>query len=446
MEVDSKMPMTGEKLRKVRSLTAMVFLAASGLVLFLPALQITIDNRVYQPTGFRLLLSALAWQGQIVSYPILLRAAILCYLLAIAASTVLAIRRKTGWAALASGLAAVLAVMVLLQTGRLPVLLSGLGAAAVLIRIQPALLLQVALPFLAAVLLLWSKGTEALAQVLFQVSAAISITAVAMITVYMLYAGIPAILEIGPLAFLSGTTWQPTRSADPQFGILPMILATIAGTFGAVLIGVPIGLLTAVFLAEISPRWAEKLVRPAIELLAGIPSVIYGFFGLQMIVPLVQKIFRLPTGASLFTAIVILAIMILPTIVSTAETGLRAVPAIYREASLALGATRIETIFKVTLPAARSPILSGIILGVGRAIGETMAVIMVAGNVPNLPTLFGAVRPLTVGIALEMNYAVGLHQRALFAIGLILFVFIMLVNLSFSWLSKKGVQISGTRE
>ena len=301
------------------------------------------------------------------------------------------------------------------------------------------------LAFLAALIfstlsfLLYSK--ERLAQSLFMVSALISIAVVFMITAYLLALGLPAILKIGPLNFLFGTVWQPTHSTAPQFGIFNMILASILGTLGAVLLGVPIGIFTAIFLAEIAPKWLRSVVRPAVELLAGIPSVIYGFFALQLLVPAVQKLFKLPSGATLLSAMIVLAIMILPTIVTTAETGLRAVPALYKEASLALGASHIRTIFKVLLPAARATVLSGVILGVGRAIGETMAIIMVAGGMAKSPELLGSVRPLTVGIVMEMSYAAGLHRESLFAIGLVLFIFIMLVNISFTKLSKQGVQM-----
>ena len=220
-----------------------------------------------------------------------------------------------------------------------------------------------------------------------------------------------------------------------------MILSSIAGTLGAIVIGVPIGLLTAIFLSETANPILAKIVRPAVELLAGIPSVIYGFFGMLVIVPAIRKFPPFQghtTGDSLLAAILILAIMVLPTIVNVSETALHAVPVSYREASLALGATQTTTIFKVTVPAAKSGILSGVILGVGRAIGETMAVIMVAGNVPNMPNLLGSVRFLTTGIAMEMSYSSGLHRQALFAIGLVLFVFIMIVNISFTYISKKG--------
>ena len=246
--------------------------------------------------------------------------------------------------------------------------------------------------------------------------------------------------EIGVFKFLFGTTWDASTN---QFGILPLILASICGTVGAIIIGVPIGILTAVFLTEIARTRVAKIIHPAIELLAGIPSVVYGFFGMLVIVPAIRAMFPGQTiGDSLLAAIIILAIMVIPTIVNVTENALRAVPKSYREASLGLGATPIRTIFKVTIPAARSGILSGVILGVGRAIGETMAVIMVAGNVANMPTLLGTTRFLTTGIAMEMSYASGLHRQALFAIGLVLFIFIMIVNISFTIISRKGAKVN----
>ena len=251
---------------------------------------------------------------------------------------------------------------------------------------------------------------------------------------------IPAMAEIGVFKFLFGTTWDASTN---QFGILPLILASICGTVGAIIIGVPIGILTAVFLTEIARPRVAKIIHPAIELLAGIPSVVYGFFGMLVIVPAIRAMFPGQTiGDSLLAAIIILAIMVIPTIVNVTENALRAVPKSYREASLGLGATPIRTIFKVTIPAARSGILSGVILGVGRAIGETMAVIMVAGNVANMPTLLGTTRFLTTGIAMEMSYASGLHRQALFAIGLVLFIFIMIVNISFTIISRKGAKVN----
>lgn len=420
-------------------------LASAAASFMLPIFRLIMGGRLYQPTGLRILVSALSFNGQLLEYPLTLKLVLAGCLAAILAAIILVWQRQTRLAALLACVSSALAGFSWLLINGLEPDFIALGASQPQLTATPAFFLLAGLPFLGAVLLLWSQGGEELARALFQASAALSVASVALITLYMLIAGIPAILEIGPLKFLFSTVWQPTNSVNPQFGILPMMLATLAGTAGAILIGVPVGLLTAVFLSEIAPRRAASLVRPAIELLAGIPSVIYGFFGLQLLVPLVQKVFHLASGANLFSATLILAVMILPTIVNTAETGLRAVPAVYREASLAVGATRIETIFKILIPAARSPILSGVILGVGRAIGETMAVIMVAGNVPNLPAIFGSVRPLTVGIALEMSYATGLHQKALFAIGLILFLFIMIVNFSFSWISRQGVQMDGTK-
>lgn len=273
-------------------------------------------------------------------------------------------------------------------------------------------------------------------EILFLCCGLIAVLAVAAISVYMVISGGPAIAEIGVFKFLFGAVWKPTAQ-DPQFGILPMILSSIVGTFGAVLIGVPIGLLTAVFLSQIAHKKVAAVVRPAVELLAGIPSVVYGLIGIMVIVPLVADVFHLASGATLLSAILVLAVMILPTIVSVSETALNSVGAELREASLGLGATKIQTIFKVIIPAARSGIVTGIILGVGRAIGETMAIIMVSGNVPNLPNLFKGVRFLTTGIASEMGYAADLHREALFSVGLVLFVFIMVINIVINRLFKK---------
>lgn len=267
----------------------------------------------------------------------------------------------------------------------------------------------------------------------------VSIAAVLLITVYMVIAGLPAILEIGPIEFLFGTVWQSTAS-DPKFGILPFILTSIWGTLGAVLIGVPIGVCTAIFLAKLAPPKLAAIVHPAVELLAGIPSVVYGLIGMMVLVPSVMDFFHLKSGSTLFTAILVLAIMILPGIISVSETALRAVPREYEEASLGLGATWIETVCKVSVPAARSGIAAGIVLGVGRAIGEAMAIMMVAGNVANMPSLFSSVRFLTTAVASEMSYAAdgSLQKQALFSIGLILFLFIMLINLLLNYFLKKG--------
>ncbi len=350
------------------------------------------------------------------------------------------------WSPLAALAAVVALLLVQLTAAVVPEALHTAGMRPTGMAVLPAFYIALALLLANCAATLWSQGREAGSRSVFLSFSAISIASVVLITGYVLVSGLPAILEIGPVEFLFGTVWTPTSAADPSFGIFNMILGSIASTLGAIFVGVPVGLLTAVFLAEIAPRPMAALVRPSVELLAGIPSVVYGFFGLQLLVPLVRQAFGLKTGATLFSAMVILAVMVLPTIINTAETGLRAVPASYKEASLALGATHIETIFKVLVPAARAPILSGVILGVGRAIGETMAIIMVAGNLPLFPSLFHPVKPLTVGIAMEMSYSVGLHRQALFAIGLVLFVFIMIVNVGFSRLSRQGVAMDGKNE
>ncbi|HIS56489.1 MAG: phosphate ABC transporter permease subunit PstC [Lachnospiraceae bacterium] len=267
----------------------------------------------------------------------------------------------------------------------------------------------------------------------------VSIAAVLLITLYMIIAGLPAIKEIGLFDFLFGTVWQST-AADPKFGILPFIMTSIWGTIGAVIIGVPIGLFTAIFLAKMAPPKVAAVVHPAVELLAGIPSVVYGLIGMMVLVPAIMNIFDLKSGSCLLAAILVLAVMILPGIISVSETALKAVPKEYEEASLGLGATWTETVFKVSVPAAKSGIAAGIVLGVGRAVGEAMAVIMVAGNVANMPGLFKSVRFLTTAIASEMSYAAdgSLQRNALFSIGLVLFCFIMIINGVLGLVLKKG--------
>ena len=260
----------------------------------------------------------------------------------------------------------------------------------------------------------------------------IAIVFVLFISVYLIISGIPAIREIGLIDFLFGTEWAST-AAEPKFGILPFILTSFAGTGGAILIGVPVGVLTAMFLAKVANHRLAVVIRSAVSLLAGIPSVVYGLVGMVVLVPAIQKAFHLSSGANLLAAIVVLTVMILPSIINVAETALRAVPKEYEEASLALGATHTETIFRVSLPAARSGVATAIVLGVGRAIGEAMAIIMVSGNVPNMPgSLFTPVRFLTTAIASEMNYATvgSLWRESLFSIALVLFLFIMLINVA----------------
>ncbi len=266
----------------------------------------------------------------------------------------------------------------------------------------------------------------------------ITVGCVLLITVYLIVSGIPAIREIGLIDFLFGKTWASTQD-PPQFGILPFILTSVYGTAGAVLIGVPIGFLTAVYLAKAAPPKLKSVVETAVSLLAGIPSVVYGLVGMLVLVPGIRKIFDVPDGASLLAAIVVLAIMILPSIINVSMTSLEAVPREYEDASLALGATPVETWFRVSVPAAKRGIAAAVVLGVGRAIGEAMAVMMVSGNVANMPSLFQSVRFLTTAVASEMSYAgQGLQRQALFSIALVLFFFIMLINAALNFFLKRS--------
>lgn len=267
----------------------------------------------------------------------------------------------------------------------------------------------------------------------------LAVAFVLIITGFLIVSGIPAIKEIGIADFLFGTKWAST-AANPSYGILPFILSSVYGTTGAIVIGVPIGLMCAIFLAKMSNDKTSGLVRSAVDLLSGIPSVVYGLLGMIIIVPFVREIFNLPDGANLFSAIIVLSIMILPSVISVSETAIRAVPKEYEEASLALGATKTETVFKVIVPAAKSGILTSVVLGIGRAIGEAMAVMMVAGNVANMPNLFTSVRFLTTAVASEMSYSSGLQRQALFSIALVLFVFIMIINLILNFVVKRGAK------
>ena len=259
---------------------------------------------------------------------------------------------------------------------------------------------------------------------------------VVLITVYLVVSGLPAIRKIGLVDFLFGKEWAST-AAVPKYGILPFILTSIYGTGGAILIGVPIGFFTSVYLAKLAPARIRTVVETAVSLLAGIPSVVYGLVGMLVLVPGIRRVFGLPDGASLFAAIIVLAVMILPSIINVSLTALEAVPSEYEDASLALGATPIETYFRVSVPAAGSGIAAAVVLGVGRAIGEAMAVMMVSGNVPNMPSLFQSVRFLTTAVASEMSYSSGLQRQALFSIALVLFLFIMLINVLLNFVIKK---------
>ena len=271
---------------------------------------------------------------------------------------------------------------------------------------------------------------------IFLVLGLITVGFVLLITIYLIVSGIPAIKEIGLINFLFGTEWAPTKS-EPQYGILPFILTSVYGTAGAILIGVPIGFMTAVYLSKVANKKVRAVVENAVNLLAGIPSVVYGLVGMLILVPGIKKIFNVPDGASLFAAIIVLAVMILPSIIKVSITSLDAVPKEYEDASLALGATPTETYFKVSVPAAKSGIAAAVVLGVGRAIGEAMAVMMVSGNVANMPSLFESVRFLTTAVSSEMAYSSGLQQQALFSIALVLFLFIMLINVTLNFFLKR---------
>lgn len=278
---------------------------------------------------------------------------------------------------------------------------------------------------------------EKLAKNVFMASALLAVISLLLIIGFVFYKGLTPFIAKGYsfIDFITGTTWVPSAN---KFGILPMIVASIISTIGALLIGAPIGILTAVFIAEVAPKKVAKVMCSGVDLLAGIPSVLYGLFGLAVIVPTMQDLFNLPKGQSLLAVIIVLSIMMLPTIISVSQTAIKAVPNAYREGSLALGASKIETIFKVVLPAAKSGILAAVVLGTGRALGETMAVMLVAGNSPVIPnSIMDSVRPLTTNIALEMGYAFGTHQEMLFATGVVLFAFILILNLLLNKLSNK---------
>ena len=282
------------------------------------------------------------------------------------------------------------------------------------------------------------KTLEMIVHVIFLVLGLITVAAVLLISVYLIISGIPAIKKIGFVNFMFGREWEPTV-AEPKYGILPFILTSIYGTVGAIFLGTPIGFFTAVYLAKVASPKVKRMVGVAVSLLAGIPSVVYGLVGMLVLVPAIRTVFHLPDGASLFVAIIVLSVMVLPSIIKVSLTALEAVPRDYEEGSLALGATPIETYFRVSVPAAKSGIVAAIVLGVGRAIGEAMAVIMVSGNVANMPSMFQSVRFLTTAVSSEMSYAIAgsLHQQALFSIALILFIFIMLINATLNFFLKR---------
>ena len=272
--------------------------------------------------------------------------------------------------------------------------------------------------------------------ILFTLCGFLAVGFVILITGFLCVSGTPAIGKIGIIDFLFGTEWASTAST-PSYGILPFILTSVFGTLGAIIIGVPLGLMCAIFVAKMTNDKVAKAVRTSVDLLSGIPSVVYGLVGMIIIVPMVRDVFNLPDGANLFSAIIVLAIMILPSVISVSETAIETVPKEYEEASLALGATKTETVFRVIVPAAKSGIITSIVLGIGRSFGEAMAVMMVAGNVANMPGLFKSVRFLTTAVASEMSYSSGLQREALFSIALVLFIFILIINLLLNMVVKK---------
>ena len=284
------------------------------------------------------------------------------------------------------------------------------------------------------------KTVEQIIHLIFLLCGIVAVAFVLLISIYLILSGLPAIRQIGLFQFLLGKVWDPTNTTTgAQYGILPFILTSVYGTAGAIVIGVPVGLLTAVFLAKVAPPKLAAVIRTAVQLLAGIPSVVYGLVGMIVLVPAIRNLFHLSSGACLLAAMIVLAIMILPSIINVSETALRAVPKEYEEASLALGAAEMETYFRVSVHAARSGIAAAVVLGVGRAIGEAMAVMMVAGNVANMPSLFQSVRFLTTAVASEMSYSSpgSLQRNALFSIALVLFLFIMLLNAALNFFLKR---------
>lgn len=278
------------------------------------------------------------------------------------------------------------------------------------------------------------RAAETVMRVLLTACGLAAVGFVIVITGYLVVSGIPAIREVGLIEFLAGTVWKPSTD---QFGILPVILTSVLGTFGAILIGVPLGLLFAIYLGKMAPKPVYQVLRPTVDLLSGIPSVVYGLVGMMVLVPFVREAFHVADGVGLFSSIIVLTVMVLPSIISVSETALKAVPREYEEASLALGATWNETVFKVSFPAAKSGIAASVVLGIDRAVGEAMAIMMVCGNVANMPSLFSSVRFLTTAIAGEMSYSSGLHRQALFSVALILYCFIMLINMVLNFFLKK---------
>lgn len=410
---------------------------------FLPLIKLGFyGQRVYSLTGFDLVFTSLDTPVGLVGIPILTRILTIFCTLSLLFAGWMTLKEKRNWATMgfvAGGILLALSYACIANMQDFVQSHKGLGH--LVYTNEVALMPIILICFVCGLIGIWKQYQEKIFGGIFFICASLSILSVLVITGYIVAMGTPAMQKIGVSQFLFSSQWQPGTG---KYGIGAMIVASLYGTAGAILIGVPIGVFTAIFFAELAPKWLCSILRPCVQVLAGIPSVIYGFFGLMVMVPGIQHIFHVPVGDGLLSVIIILSIMVLPTIVSISETALRAVPSTLKEASLAVGATHIQSIFKVVLPAARSGVLAGVILGVGRAIGETMAIIMVCGNIVQIPgfasisQFIGPVRPMTAGIALEMSYSQGLHRQALFAIGLVLFVFIILINLAFRAISKKA--------
>lgn len=428
------------RLLRVFTITTAALAVCGALMFFLPFVTFQLSKTEYTFTMLTVVDGFMRVRGTVVTLPVAAKIIAAAAPLAFLTGGVLLLLKKARTASVCFMLGAIAPLAVMMILNSTSSVFVNLGISSIGMAYHTGFAVMLLLGLVSAVLALLTKGVEKLAKAVFQVFACMSVGAVALITVYMIVAGLPALSEIGLGNFLMGTVWSPNAG---NYGILYMILTSVLGTLGAILLGVPVGLFTAIFLAELAPRRVADIVRPAVQLLAGIPSVIYGFFGMIVLIPAIRAVFPDSFGDSLLAMILILTIMVLPTIISVSETALRAVPSVYKEASLALGNTQINTIFRVLIPAAKSGILSGVILGVGRAIGETMAVVMVCGNVVQFPELLKSVRPLTAGVVLEMSYASGLHREALFSIGLVLFIFIMIVNIAFTVISKKGVKIDG---
>ena len=427
--------------RRIALIMALIAAAVAVAQFFLPFVTFRLDKVGYTFSSLQVVTSFLTVEGVKVTMPLAAKIVLLLTPALAVVGAALLLCKKPVASAILYMLAALAPIGGLIALNAATSHFVDIGVSRVEVAYHTALALALLSSLLAAVCAMWTRGGEKLAEAVFLVFACMSVGSVILITVYMLTSGAPAIAEVGLFQFLFGTEWNPNKDI---YGIGYMLLASVAGMAGAILIGVPIGLLTAIFLAELAPRRLAGVVRPAVELLAGIPSVVYGFFGMIVLVPAVQAMVKSPffktvlhvksgKGMSLFTASLLLGIMILPTIITVSKTSLDAVPQSYYEGSLALGATHERSVFCAVLPAAKSGVMSAVILGVGRAIGETMAVVMVAGNQTWMPKgLFQGLRTMTSNIVIEMGYAADLHREALIATGVVLFVFILLINLCFS--------------